>query len=76
MVEVKIGDTLRDNDPRNHGTTVKVEGLLTDGDLKVTHVVYRGKLGSKGATRANKIKIERIQPVGYKGQKGWTLVPA
>lgn len=61
-MKIKVGDVLRDNDPRFKGRTVVV---VYAGD---TYVSYAGK------SRWCSIKTRRIFTDGKKRAQGWNLI--
>lgn len=73
MAEVKIGDTLRNNDPRRSGEEVKVIAVVNGpvADLRVIPLfaVYQGK------TRKCRIHFGRIHNDGKSRHQGWSVVP-
>lgn len=70
MAEVKVGDTLRNNDPRRSGEEVKVIATLYRGGMETTlHAVYQAR------TRWCYIRFDRIHNDGKSRHQGWSVVP-
>lgn len=72
MYDPKIGDTLKNNDPRQAGATVTVAGLT---GTPVTHVsYYKHDSAGKVVGRVNRIRVDRIYTDGVARARGWSFV--
>lgn len=61
---MKVGDRIRDNDPRTGGRVVTLTGV---GSVNgVDYVTY------KAGTRKARIRLDRVYPFGSKRKTGWS----
>jgi hypothetical protein len=69
---VKIGDKLRNNDPRSSGQEVTVIKIIQDGPaINQQWAIYQGR------TRRNKIRFDKIVlPSEMHHNHLWTLLPS
>ena len=69
---VKIGDKLRDNDPRHGGQEVTVIKVIRDGiAINKQWAIYQGR------TRRNRVRFDKIVlPTEPHHNHLWTLLPA
>jgi hypothetical protein len=74
MLHVKVGDRLRNNDPRKVGEIVEVMGITHDpvrpGALDLAFAHYR-----KPGGRRNSVRLDRIAESGTNNNQGWTVLP-
>lgn len=62
MFNIKVGDYIRDLDPRSNGKTVQITRIGSE------YVSYQA-----GKRIAN-VRIDRIRPAGATQKSGWALV--
>ena len=73
MAEVKVGDTLRNNDPRRSGEIVKVIATV----MRTVNDPFASRWFSvyQGATRKCRVHFDRIHNDGKARHQGWSVVP-
>lgn len=71
-MDIKIGDRIRNNDPRFAGQVVTIDETYFDSVNK--YAIWYGVKDGKRVGRKNKVRTDRIFPAGTNCRQGWTLV--